>query len=152
MSFVSLQVPAEYGYVLMTCVVCPFFTSMALGTVVMNARKEYKVEYPNLYATPGFHKEADKFNRVQRGHQSALETLWFFVPAALIGGLKHPIAVAVEGALYCLGLYLYLAGYADNSKDIKVARHVKGGPIRFISLFGVAGAVVSVAGTISGWW
>ena len=118
----------------------------------MEARKKYDVPYPNLYATPGFHKEADAFNRVQRGHQSMFESLWFLVPAALVGGLKHPIAVAVEGALYCVGSYLYLLGYADTKLDVKAARHMKGGPLKVVGTFGVCGAVVSLAGSLIGWW
>mmetsp|Transcript_21905 Transcript_21905/g.36195 ORF Transcript_21905/g.36195 Transcript_21905/m.36195 type:complete len:154 (+) Transcript_21905:109-570(+) len=153
MSFVSLEIPQQYGYVIMTCLVCPFITFLGpMGGMVMKARTECGVDYPNLYATPGFHKDADKFNRVQRGHQNALENLWFFVPAALLGGLKHPIAVAVEGVLYCVGMYLYQAGYADTKTDAKSARHTKGGPIKYIGLFGALGAVVSFAGSLNGWW
>ena len=152
MSFVSLQVPQNYGYVLLTCVVGPFVSYTLMGGNVMAARKKYNVDYPNLYAAPGFHKEADAFNRVQRGHQSMIETLWFFVPAALIGGLKHPIAVAVEGALYCIGGYLYLLGYADTKLDVNTARHLKGGPIKMLAAFGVCGAVISLAGSLNGWW
>ena len=148
----SLQVPQNYGYVLLTCVVGPFVTTFLMGGSVMAARAKYSVEYPNLYATPGFHKEADAFNRVQRGHQSMFESLCFFVPAALVGGLKHPIAVAVEGVVYCVGGYLYLLGYADTKLDVTMARHLKGGPLKTIGLFGVCGAVVSLAGSLNGWW
>ncbi|KAI2500149.1 hypothetical protein MHU86_14355 [Fragilaria crotonensis] len=152
MSFASLQIPASYGYVLMTCVAGPFVTYTLMGGSVMAARKKYNVEYPNLYATPGFHKDADAFNRVQRGHQNMLEGLWFFIPAALVGGLKHPIAVAVEGVFFCIGSYLYLVGYADTKADVVAARHSKGGPIKYIGVFGVFGAVISVAGSLNGWW
>ena len=41
----------------------------------MTARKQYMIRYPNLYATPGYHKNADEFNRVQRGHMNMLETI-----------------------------------------------------------------------------
>ena len=36
-------------------------------------RTEYDVQYPNLYAVPKLHKDADAFNRVQRGHQVRAE-------------------------------------------------------------------------------
>jgi glutathione S-transferase len=148
----SLEIPQYYGYVLLSCVVGPFVSSMMMGGQVMKARDAFNVPYPNAYATPGVHKEADAFNRVQRGHQNALEAFWFFVPAALIGGLKHPIAVAVEGVCFSLGCYLYQAGYADTSLDAKKARHLKGGPIKYVGLFGALGALVSVAGSLNGWW
>jgi glutathione S-transferase len=118
----------------------------------MAARKKYNVQYPNLYATPGYHKDADSFNRVQRGHQNMLEVVWFFVPAALIGGLKHPIAVAVEGVLFCIGSFLYQSGYSDNSLEVNKGRHMRGGPIKYIGLFGVMGAAISAAGSLIKWW
>lgn len=118
----------------------------------MSARKDCDVKYPNLYAVPGFHKEADKFNRIQRGHQNALESLWLFVPSALLGGLKHPIAVAVEGVLYSAGMYLYQAGYANTDKNVEAARHTKGGPVKYIGLFGALGACISLAGSLNKWW
>jgi glutathione S-transferase len=149
MSFVSLQIPQHYGYVILTCVVGP---SAVMGNVVMSARKKFGVEYPNLYATPGFHKDADAFNRVQRGHQNMFEVLPLFIAAALIGGLKHPIAVAVEGVLFCLGCYCYLLGYADTKLDAAMARHLKGGPIKVIGLMGAVGAAISFAGSLNGWW
>jgi glutathione S-transferase len=122
------------------------------GGNIMKARKETNVQYPNLYGNPGLHKEADTFNRVQRGAQNPLETLWFFVPAALISGLKYPIAVAVEGACFSLGIYLYQAGYSDEKQDANKARHLKGGPIKYIGTLGVLGQVVMVAGSLNGWW
>ena len=43
-----------------------------MSGLVMKARKELDVKYPNLYATPGYHKNADEFNRIQRGHQKSV--------------------------------------------------------------------------------
>ena len=68
----TLNLPDEYPYVLFAAIVAPFITSFVMGGKVMSARKKFNVQYPNLYATPGFHKEADEFNRVQRGHQVSL--------------------------------------------------------------------------------
>ena len=84
----TLTFPAHYGYVVIGNLLGTFATSMHLGGMVMTARKEYKVEYPNLYATPKYHEKADEFNRVQRGHQSMLESSTVAILASLIGGLK----------------------------------------------------------------
>ena len=65
----SIEVPDGYAYVLFTCGMLPSITNILLGGKVMAARKKFNVPLPNLYATPGHHKEADSFNRVQRGHQ-----------------------------------------------------------------------------------
>ena len=152
MSFISIQIPSSYGFVIMTCVVGPFVTSNAMGFHVMSARKKYNVPYPNLYAAPGFHKDAEAFNRIQRGHQNMLEALWFFVPAALLGGLKHPIAVAVEGVFYCIGSYLYQLGYSDMKAGVEVARFSQGGGLKYVGVFGVLGATISLSGSMCGWW
>jgi glutathione S-transferase len=152
MSFVALQVPSNYGYVLLSCLVGPFVSWSMMSGNVMKAREECDVQYPNLYATPAVHKQCDKFNRVQRGQQAMLETAFFFIPMALVGGLKHPIACTVHGVLYCVGSYLYQTGYMDMNLDVKKARHLKGGPIRYIGILGVIGAVISLTGTINGWW
>jgi len=91
----TLTVPNEYGYVVLGAgvgsVVCNFF----LSGPVMKARKELDVPLPNLYATPGVHKHADQFNRIQRSHQNYMEMLDSYIALTLIGGLKYPVACAV---------------------------------------------------------
>ena len=118
----------------------------------MGARSKCDVNYPNLYATPGYHKQADEFNRVQRGHQSLFESMGIFVPAALLSGLKYPLYVTGCGILYSVGSYLYLTGYADTTLAVDKARHMKGGPMRTLGLFMVVGSTVKLAGSMIGWW
>ena len=100
----------------------------------MKARKDFNVQYPNLYATPGYHKQADEFNRVQRGHQNMLENWTTFTAAALLGGLKYPIAVSIYGILYSVGNILFLIGYKDTKLDVATARYKKGGKYILTSL------------------
>ncbi|KAL3917457.1 MAG: hypothetical protein SGILL_004705 [Bacillariaceae sp.] len=133
MSF-TLSVPPAYGFVILGTGLGSFVANMMMSGKVMSAREQYKVEYPNLYAVPGFHKQADEFNRVQRGHQNYLEGVDSYVVMTLLGGLKFPIACAVGTVFYFLGCILYAKGYSDNSVDVKVARHKKGGPIKYIGL------------------
>lgn len=138
----SIDVPDEYGYVLFTVGVLPSITAFVMGGKVMLARKKFKVGYPNLYAVPGHHEKADEFNRVQRGHQSMFESLSDFRANSLIAGLKFPVPVAILGVVYCLGNYLYQAGYSDTSLHVSKARHLKGGPLKFLSsmiLMGLSG-------------
>eukprot|EP00621_Florenciella_sp_RCC1693_P008171 CAMPEP_0182545540 /NCGR_PEP_ID=MMETSP1323-20130603/34674_1 /TAXON_ID=236787 /ORGANISM="Florenciella parvula, Strain RCC1693" /LENGTH=90 /DNA_ID=CAMNT_0024756697 /DNA_START=35 /DNA_END=303 /DNA_ORIENTATION=+ len=88
----SIEVPAHYGAVILCNVVAPtLVSSIALAGRVMSARKEFKVEYPNLYGVPGVHKQADDFNKVQRGHQNMLEGAMFYIPMSLVAGLEHPL-------------------------------------------------------------
>ena len=84
----TLVLPDQYGWVVLSCLVGQALTSMAMGGAVMKARTQFEVPYPNLYATPGFHKQADAFNRVQRGHQSMMETAPAFMIMAVLGGIK----------------------------------------------------------------
>jgi len=139
----SIEVPEGYSYVFFTCGVLPAVINIILGGKVMAARKKFDVQYPNLYATPGFHKEADGFNRVQRGHQHALETIGDFRTLAFIGALKHPLVCAVSGVFYCVGNYMYLVGYADVSKDVKKARYSKGGPLQSLAYLAALGCGIS---------
>ena len=109
----------------------------------MKARKEFNVQYPNLYATPGYHKDADAFNRVQRGHQAVLvESLPSFTLSALVAGVCYPVTMSITGLAWSVGAYLFQLGYADTSLDVKMARYKKGGMV-----FRLANAVAFGAST-----
>jgi len=118
----------------------------------MKARESCDVQYPNLYATPGFHKKADEFNRVQRGHQSFFEMAPSAAVMGLIGGLKHPIVCTVASVLFSVGSVFYQIGYADTSLDVKMARYKKGGMLKWIGFFPILFAFFSAAGSMNGWW
>jgi len=83
-------------------------------------------------ATPKHHKNADEFNRVQRGHQNFLEGNDSYAIMTLLGGLKYPIACAVGTVLFNVGSVLYLKGYADANLDVKTARYKKGAAVKWI--------------------
>lgn len=85
---VSIDIPDNYGYVVLTTLVGQFFVTSLMGGNVMTARKNLDVPLPNLYATPGVHKNAEEFNRIQRGHQNMLESITSVTAMALVGGLK----------------------------------------------------------------
>uniref|UniRef100_A0A7R9VS57 Microsomal glutathione S-transferase 3 n=1 Tax=Pseudictyota dubia TaxID=2749911 RepID=A0A7R9VS57_9STRA len=138
---VEITVPSEYGYVVIGCVLGPSILSFMMGGPVMKARKKYNVQYPNLYATPGFHKNADEFNRVQRGHQAVLESLPSFVSMSLVAGVAYPITIAANGLLFCVGSWLFQKGYGDLNLDVKDARYKKGGMLFRIAQLVAMGAV-----------
>ncbi|KAL3928616.1 MAG: hypothetical protein SGBAC_012573 [Bacillariaceae sp.] len=128
---VAIEIPDHYGWVILGATIAPVITSMILAGFVMSARKKHDVQYPNLYAVPGFHKTADAFNRVQRGHQNYLEGSDSYVIMTLVGGLKHPIACAIGTVTFCVGSYLYMEGYADTDLDVTHARYEKGAAIKW---------------------
>ena len=90
----TITVPNEYGWVVLGAGIGSIVCNMVLGGPVMKARKELDVPLPNLYATPGVHKHADEFNRIQRSHQNYMETIDSYIAMTLLGGLKHPLACA----------------------------------------------------------
>eukprot|EP00934_Nitzschia_sp_Nitz4_P009173 Nitzschia sp. Nitz4//scaffold3_size479765//381888//382343//NITZ4_000163-RA/size479765-processed-gene-1.488-mRNA-1//1//CDS//3329550947//9163//frame0 len=126
---VAIDVPPQYGWVILGAGIGSVFTNFYLSSGVMSARTKYDVQFPHLYAVPGFHKNVEEFNRVQRSHQNFLEGLSQYVTLALIGGLKYPVTVAIASAVWCAGSILYQMGYTDASVDVKVARYKKGGPV-----------------------
>eukprot|EP00542_Grammatophora_oceanica_P011180 CAMPEP_0194028224 /NCGR_PEP_ID=MMETSP0009_2-20130614/2257_1 /TAXON_ID=210454 /ORGANISM="Grammatophora oceanica, Strain CCMP 410" /LENGTH=151 /DNA_ID=CAMNT_0038667557 /DNA_START=69 /DNA_END=524 /DNA_ORIENTATION=+ len=148
----TMEVPDAYGYVILGCAVLPVFTNLYMGGPVMKARSKFKVPYPNLYATPGYHKQADEFNRVQRGHQNMFEMITSFTALSLLGGIKHPIVTAVGGVFFCVGSVLFQIGYADTALDVKTARYKKGGMLKWIGLFLPLGTSISLAGSMIGIW
>ena len=91
----TLTVPKEYGWVVLGAGIGSAVCNIVLSGAVMKGRKELDVPLPNLYATPGFHKKADDFNRIQRSHQNYMEMLDSYIAMTLLGGLKHPISCAV---------------------------------------------------------
>jgi glutathione S-transferase len=110
----TLTVAPAYGLVVIGAGIGPFVTNIFLSGAVMKGRKEYNVQYPNCYATPGYHKNADEFNRIQRSHQNFLEGLDQYIVMTLLGGLKYPIACSVgckcpswNHRLGCLPMLLY---------------------------------------------
>lgn len=152
-SGMSLTIPNHYGYVILTaCIGNGFILSTYLGVVVMKARTKYNVPYPNLYATPGLHKEADAFNRYQRGHQAILESLSPYIILSLIGGLQYPITVTIFNIIHIIGCILFQIGYGDTTLDVKDARYQKGGSIKWLSMFGVMYCTIIYSGKCNQWW
>eukprot|EP00525_Craspedostauros_australis_P010598 CAMPEP_0198109164 /NCGR_PEP_ID=MMETSP1442-20131203/1175_1 /TAXON_ID= /ORGANISM="Craspedostauros australis, Strain CCMP3328" /LENGTH=151 /DNA_ID=CAMNT_0043764689 /DNA_START=133 /DNA_END=588 /DNA_ORIENTATION=+ len=131
----TLDIPSAYGWVVLGAGIGPLIANIMLAGPVMQARSRLNVQYPNLYAVPGVHEKADEFNRVQRSHQNFLEGLSQYVAMTLLGGLKHPYACAIGTIFYFLGGKLYQMGYTDTKLDVKTARHMKGGPIKYVGLF-----------------
>lgn len=144
--------PDNYGYVVFSTVIGHFAANMYMSFNVMSARKKYNVEYPNLYAVPGYHKEANAFNRVQRGHQNMLETLPLVLCMGFISGVQFPLASIVLNAMHSLGCCLYQIGYADTSYDVTTARFKKGGILKSIAEVGLLVATIRTIGIWNQWW
>lgn len=116
---------------------------IVFATGVMNARKQYGVKYPNLYASEGdgVTKEgASRFNCVQRGHQNCLENLPSFLSLLLTAGLPYPRAAAAAGLVYLIGRWMYFRGYCTGDPKKRMQ-----GSIMYIGLFSLIGMVIRFA-------
>ncbi|KAM3294557.1 hypothetical protein ACQJBY_037450 [Aegilops geniculata] len=129
---VSVELPKEYGYVVLT-VVAYAFLNFWMSFQVGAARKKYKVFYPTMYATESENKEAKPFNCVQRGHQNSIEMMPLFFATLLLGGLQHPVIAAALGLLYTVARFFYFKGYATGVRE---SRH-KLGSLNYPAIFGL---------------
>lgn len=91
---------------------------MAIG--VVRARKQYKVEYPHMYATkeacPTL-SDADRlsFAGTQRGMLNSLEMLPSFLALLAAAGVAYPWTAAGLGTSYLAGRVAYFRGYSTGS-------------------------------------
>lgn len=156
---VSITIPKSYGYVILSTVIgCLFVSPTMMKALVVHAGSACGVFYPNVYASPGYHKHAEAYNRLLRGHQNTLESLGTFAFANLIGGLRHPIACTMCSVFYIAESYLYLgcilclSEYIDKREADGMERFVAGWGAKGIGFFGSICATVSVAASMLGWW
>ncbi|GAB4821870.1 hypothetical protein N2152v2_008916 [Parachlorella kessleri] len=100
----TFSVDPEYGFVL----------ASAAFSILVVARKQYKVFYPALYADKAHNKDADAFNCVQRGHQNTLENFPAFLGLLLATGLRFPIYATLAGLVWTVGRIVYFKGYSTG--------------------------------------
>ena len=114
----SFQFPDNYGYVF------GVFGSSSVMNIyllmnVAKARKQFGIQYPNLYAPPDYKNkdDADKFNSIQRAHQNTLESYSIVMLQMALCGLVYPITSAAFGFTWVLGRFVYGYGYAKGGPD-----------------------------------
>ncbi|KAF2823604.1 membrane-associated proteins in eicosanoid and glutathione metabolism [Ophiobolus disseminans] len=121
---VVLEVPAEYGFVLLACV-STFAAGIRHSAFVGSARKAAKIPYPYEYASyeqvqtasPASADAMIAFNAAQRSHQNFNENHPTALGAMLIAGLRYPRAVGVMGALWAVNRVIYALGYKASGKQ-----------------------------------
>lgn len=123
---VLLDVPAEYGFVLLS-VVSTFVTGTYLGIRVGSFRREAKVPFPFEYASweqvqsaaPEQKAKLLAFNAAQRGHQNFNEWHVSTVVSMLICGLSQPKVTAILGGVWSVNRILYSIGYTNRNQNGK---------------------------------
>lgn len=108
--------PEGYGYVMFTFV-DSMLVNMWMANNVMKARKEYNVPFPKLYS------EDDKFNCIQRAHQSTLEMYPQFMALLFVGGLAYPKITSAAGCLYLVSRIVYARGYYTGDPAKRTRGH-----------------------------
>eukprot|EP00164_Ancoracysta_twista_P001336 GFYU01001744.1.p1 GENE.GFYU01001744.1~~GFYU01001744.1.p1 ORF type:complete len:145 (-),score=31.61 GFYU01001744.1:305-739(-) len=114
----AVEFKPEYGYVLMS-VGFSFILNTYQTVLVVKARRQYDVNYPDLYA-PESHKHAKAFNSVQRGHQNTLESLAPLQVATVLSGLAYPVYAAGMFTSWCLTRFAYAYNYASGDPSKRV--------------------------------
>lgn len=115
---VTVEIPSEYGYVILTTV-STFILATWHGIRVGHFRKAAKVPYPYEYASyeqiqtasPDKQKAMYLFNCAQRAHQNYNENHPTALAALLIAGLGYPKAAAITGAIWAVNRAIYAIGY-----------------------------------------
>ncbi|KAK1926236.1 hypothetical protein DB88DRAFT_155646 [Papiliotrema laurentii] len=113
--------------------------------LVMKARKESGVAYPNLYATDAEAKADPKkhrFNCVQRANQNSLENVTFVLPLSLFFGLFHPKLATAFTLTYIVGRIGYTLGYSSGQPD---KRNNMISRVQYIGLFGLLIGTINVS-------
>ncbi|KAF1968440.1 hypothetical protein BU23DRAFT_480123 [Bimuria novae-zelandiae CBS 107.79] len=125
---VAIEVPADYGYVLLS-LVSTLLTGTYLGIRVGGFRKAAGIPYPFEYAsyeqvhspstTPERKAALLKFNAAQRGHQNFLENHFSVAASLAICGLSQPKLTAALGAVWSVNRVLYSVGYTNWNQNGK---------------------------------
>lgn len=119
-----IEIPQEYGYVLLAAV-STFFVGIWHGGHVGGRRKAAKIPYPFEYASyeqvqtaaPATKTAMLAFNAAQRAHQNFNENHPTALGAMAVAGLKYPVAVGVLGAVWSVNRIVYALGYTSSGSE-----------------------------------
>ncbi|KAL6704895.1 hypothetical protein ACN47E_007578 [Coniothyrium glycines] len=125
-----LQVPNEYGYVILAAV-STLFVGAWHGGRVGGFRKAAKIPYPYEYASyeqvqaasPASKAAMLAFNSAQRAHQNFNENHVTALSAMLVAGLKYPVVAAGLGAVWSVNRVVYAIGYTRSGEQGGTGRY-----------------------------
>nr|CAB3263825.1 microsomal glutathione S-transferase 3-like [Phallusia mammillata] len=128
------SLPKDYGYVVGTGL-ASWVMLQGMAMKVVKARKQYGVEYPNMYSD-----KEPAFNCVQRAHQNTLEGHPSFLFMLTVGGLECPRTAAGLGMVWILGRIAYAKGYSSGDP-----KNRKWGSFGYIGSLGLLGLTTCFA-------
>ncbi|KAF2836699.1 hypothetical protein M501DRAFT_986982 [Patellaria atrata CBS 101060] len=110
----TIEVPKEYGYVVMTTA-ASFLLCVYHGLRVGPYRRAAKVMYPNYMASAEQIAQADP-DMKKRAHSNYLENLTLTSVSMLIAGTQYPLTTTALGVGWLVSRVLYMIGYTDAEK------------------------------------
>ncbi|OTB05283.1 hypothetical protein M426DRAFT_320094 [Hypoxylon sp. CI-4A] len=116
MATYTLEIPGEYGYVLLVAA-SSLLVNTFHGALTGKARKASGLAYPIPYASQELADKDPKaytFNCAQRAHSNYTENLTPFLGALLISGFNFPLTSAVLGGIWTFGRVGYAYGYVSG--------------------------------------
>ncbi|KAI1793165.1 membrane-associated proteins in eicosanoid and glutathione metabolism [Ganoderma leucocontextum] len=141
----GIVLPKEFAYP--AAAVVSTFWLLAWQTVrVSRARREAKVDYPQVYAEKAeatANLAALKFNCTQRAHQNTLEVLPVILTGTLVTGLQYPVIAASLCGVWSFSRIFYTLGYSTGDPK----KRLMGGNTLFGTL-GLLGLLVGSTATV----
>ena len=120
----AIQIPVEYGYVLLVAVALWIQQSIIFSIPVGLQRSKTGIKPPVLY--PGdklisnlklSEAQVDKYMCAQRVHQNNMEFLCVYFPMFLLSSLENPVHAAAAGAAVWLGRMITALGYWSSASS-----------------------------------
>ncbi|EPE09475.1 mapeg family protein [Ophiostoma piceae UAMH 11346] len=115
----TLQVPAEYGYVFGAATAI-FFVNTYHSILTGKYRRKANIPYPTCYASTELADKdpaAFQFNCAQRAHSNFIENLTPLLGEMFVSGLHFPLLSAGLGLAWAVSRVLYAQGYTSKGPN-----------------------------------
>ncbi|KAJ1893678.1 Microsomal glutathione S-transferase 3 [Kickxella alabastrina] len=136
----TIIIGSEFGYCVLAAIGIALQCSFT-GHAVMNARKKFKVDYPDngsgRYAAKLTEEDWLKFNNIKRVNDNYTEQISIVLSMLLMSGLYMPRAAAAFGVSYMVGRYIYGRGYIAGGAKARTPGAILMG-LSSLSMMGIA--------------
>jgi glutathione S-transferase len=139
MTFSTLQISSDYGYVILAASATAFLNIFQIVNIA-KLRKKHGINYPAMTSD-----KHDDFNCAQRVHANTLENIPFFLSTLMMAGIRSPLLAAGFGGLWIFGRFLYSVGYYSHPKKrmpgFIISQFCAGLPLLLLSFYTGTGLV-----------
>ncbi|XP_063900941.1 glutathione S-transferase 3, mitochondrial-like [Zophobas morio] len=127
-----------HGYVIISGIFSALIPLWA-GFNVSRARKEYNIDYPQMYADSN-DENGKKFNCIQRAHQNVVENISTHYLLLLFSAIFRPEYAAICALIRNLGFITFVCGYSSGDPSKR-----KQGCFGYLGLLGMLGLSIEAA-------